>query len=89
MVWLVKFLMSQLLPNCRVAWGLEAVGGGGQLHYSPASPRSGHRRNYYYRCCCIKQEGAGWREWERLVLEVAAATLTIKVFTDFISTIRT
>ena len=57
MVWLVKFLMSQLLPNCRLAWGLEA---GGQLHYSPASPRSGHRRNYC--CCCIKQEGAGWRE---------------------------
>lgn len=53
---------------------------GGQLHYSPASPRSGHRRNYYYRCCCIKQRGR-LREWERLVLEVAAATLTIKVFT--------
>lgn len=27
MVWLVKLRMSQLLPNCGLAWGLEAVGG--------------------------------------------------------------
>ena len=38
----------------------------------------------------LYQTGGGRleREWERLVLELAAATLTIKVFTDFISTVR-
>ena len=80
--------VTHVTASAQLRARLGAGGGGGQLYYSPASPRSGHRRNYCYCCCCIKQEGAGWKEWERLVLELAGATLTIKAFTDFISTIR-
>lgn len=67
-----------------LTWGL----GGKTTSFQPSLTESKSQEELLLLLLCYQTGGASWRALEGLGLQPAEATLTIKVFADFHSTLR-